>query len=427
MKLRPLPLLLATVVLGAGCIVQHDAGSPGDALNSGDNSGYASITFDWTFDGRSCADAYVQTVVVSMPGELLQNNGSYPCSTGGQEGITLEDFFPGTYPYVIDGYDGWGNLVYEGTGQVDVGDSNQVERVNLVSMNNAPKPPGEPDAGVFDGGNDGFDAGTGGFDGGSDHFDAGTGDFDAGTGGNDGGTGTADAGTGQHPWDAGSGPYAYNLSWTFPDAGNAPVCGEELSQVVMTIDGQSSTYDCTAGLSPAHVTTPPLSLGTHAIRLDAEDDGGTVWASTQASLDVTCGCHSTLTYQLPWVVGSAAVDWIFFDQNHQNPTTDCTTAGVDTMAANFQDGAGNWLFADAQGGPADNTFSCVDSGGIEVYRALPPGDYSVYLAGHGSCSTYYEYPGQDCYQVTVQAGVFLTQDTAAPSAVSIDLDAQPQP
>ena len=48
--------------------------------------------------------------------------------------------------------------------------------------------------------------------------------------------------------------------------------------------------------------------------------------------------------------------------------------------------------------------------------------YSVLLAGSGSCGNYAEYPGQACYQVTVTAGVFLTRDSAAGSAVSIDLD-----
>jgi hypothetical protein len=404
MKLRLLPLLLAAV-FGSGCIVQHDATQPGDPLSSTLNNGgggYANITFAWSFDGRSCAQASVETVVITMPGEQLQNAGRFACSSGTQDGITLTNFYPGSYPYTVQAYGAAGDLLYQASGEIQVGEADKLEQVALSSAIDGGSPGGVhgiPPPGTHDG-TDGGPTG---------------GDLDGGGAPVDGGS--ADAGP-----DGGSATYRYYLSWTFPDVPNAPVCGGELTQVVVTIDGAATTYDCTAGLSPAQIATPALTLGNHSLQLDAVGADGTVWASKQISLGVTCGCHPNQTYELPWVVGSAAVDWIFFDAAHQNPTTSCDVALVDSLSVNFQGMDGSWLFSDDHGNQSDDTFSCVDSGGLAVYRALPPGTYSVLLAGSGSCGNYAEYPGQACYQVTVTAGVFLTRESSAGSVVSIDLD-----
>jgi hypothetical protein len=344
----------------------------------------------------------VATVVVKIPGELLQNDGRFPCTSGSHDGITLQSFFPGTYPYTIEAYDAFGTLRYQASGetQVEVGD--QLEYVMLSPAADGGVPGGVH--GVPPGGTTGgLDAGVGG-------------DLDAGTA-LDGGS-APDAGSA----DAGTAAYHYYLSWTFPEVPNAPLCGDELTQVVLTIDGVSTSYDCTAGLSPAQITTPALTLGSHALQLDATGADGTVWASKQLTLDVTCGCHPSQTYELPWVVGSAAVDWIFFDATHQHPTTACDVALVDTLSLNFQAADGSWLFTDEVGNASHDRFGCADSGGLALYRALPPGTYSVYLDGTGSCGNYAEYPGQACYQATVEAGVFLTRESSAGSAVSIDLD-----
>lgn len=413
MKLRLLPLLLAVGVMGSGCLVQHDATLPGDPLSSvidgGGSAGSANITFTWSFDGRTCAQASIQTVVITMPGEQLQNAGRFACTSGAQDGITLDDFYPGSYPYSVQAFDAAGNLRYQASGTVQVGAADTLEQVALSAAGD-----GGTDGGVHGvpppGTHDWPDSGTSG------------GDLDGGSAPVDGGSGTTDGGSTDAGSGGGSATYRYYLSWTFPEVPNAPVCGGELTQVVVTIDGVATSYDCTAGLSPAQIATPPLTLGTHSLQFDAEGADGTVWASKQVSLDVTCGCHPNQTYELPWVVGSAAVDWIFFDASHQNPTTSCDVALVDTMAVNFQGLDGSWLFSDDQSNRSDDDFSCVDSGGLAVYRALPPGTYSVALAGNGSCGSYSEYPGQACYQVTVQAGVFLTRDAYADSVVSIDLD-----
>lgn len=404
MKLRPLPLLLALAVMGSGCIVQHAATSPSEALSSRDGgsgpAGDANITFAWTFDGLSCALASVATVVVTMPGELIENAGRFPCASGSQEGITLEDFFPGTYPYTLEAYDTAGNLRYQASGTVQVDGAPQFESVTLNA--------------TADGGTPGGVHGT------PPPGDHGAADAGTTPGEVDGGTATAPDGGSVDG--GGAATYRYYLSWTFPDVPNAPVCGDELTQVVVTVDGAATSYDCTAGLAPAQIATPPLTLGSHSVLFEAKGADGTVWASKQISLDVTCGCHPNQTYEMPWVVGSAAVDWIFFDASHQNPTTACDVAQVDTLALNFQALDGSWLFSDAQGNRSDDTFSCEEAGGVAVYRALPPGTYSVALAGNGTCGNYLEYPGQACYQATVQAGVFLTRDAYAGSVVSVDLD-----
>lgn len=72
---------------------------------------------DWSFDGQSCAqESLVDSVHIVIPGESLDNDGVFPCSVRGVDGIVLHDFAPGRYSFSIDAIDYDGTLSYSGGG-----------------------------------------------------------------------------------------------------------------------------------------------------------------------------------------------------------------------------------------------------------------------------------------------------------------------
>jgi hypothetical protein len=62
------------------------------------------VTFTWSFQGGlTCSQ--VTSIQINIPGEVLQNNGVYPCLTNNYPGIVLYDFVPGTYNFTVDALD----------------------------------------------------------------------------------------------------------------------------------------------------------------------------------------------------------------------------------------------------------------------------------------------------------------------------------
>jgi hypothetical protein len=102
----------------AGCIVVSD--KPGD------------ITFHWSMEEYSCAETPdVRKVRVTIPGEVLENNGIYDCENGaGFNGITLHNFRGGVYSYTIEALDAFNRPLYWATGTLEV-DGNVDENVVL--------------------------------------------------------------------------------------------------------------------------------------------------------------------------------------------------------------------------------------------------------------------------------------------------------
>ncbi|HEX4802362.1 MAG TPA: hypothetical protein VFV14_02565 [Myxococcaceae bacterium] len=75
------------------------------------------IQFTWTFTGLTCSQVpQVASVAINIPGEVLQNNGVYPCLTNNYPGIVLHDFLPGDYSFTIQGLDARGNPLYAASG-----------------------------------------------------------------------------------------------------------------------------------------------------------------------------------------------------------------------------------------------------------------------------------------------------------------------
>jgi hypothetical protein len=93
MNKKLLLAFLAVLQVTTGCVI-HGGGGHGNPGN---------VTFTWSFYGAGCTEnPSVARVVITIPGETLQNGGSYPCSSNNYPGIVLHDFAPGTYNYTID-------------------------------------------------------------------------------------------------------------------------------------------------------------------------------------------------------------------------------------------------------------------------------------------------------------------------------------
>jgi hypothetical protein len=96
------------------------------------------VDFLWTFDGRSCATVrdFVQSVRITIPGQTLANNGYFPCSTSGVDGIRLLDFAPGSYGFTLEAYNANNQVVFSRSGNFTV-DGDVTLRVNLAPTGTA--------------------------------------------------------------------------------------------------------------------------------------------------------------------------------------------------------------------------------------------------------------------------------------------------
>lgn len=110
MNSRLLIAFLCLAAVAPGCVVHDRDDYPGD------------VTFRWTFAGLRCdQDRDIAGVNIIIPGERLQNNGEYPCSANGVDGIVLHNFVPGVYSFNLEGVDFNGDVLYvaSGTFRVD--------------------------------------------------------------------------------------------------------------------------------------------------------------------------------------------------------------------------------------------------------------------------------------------------------------------
>ncbi|RKH58906.1 hypothetical protein [Corallococcus aberystwythensis] len=94
-----------------GCIVESNHPRyPGD------------VRMSWSFDGATCNQMRdIQGVDIYIGGEILENDGQYPCTANGFDGIILHDFAPGTYSFDAEAvdYDGVAVYSYHGSFTVD--------------------------------------------------------------------------------------------------------------------------------------------------------------------------------------------------------------------------------------------------------------------------------------------------------------------
>ena len=144
MNSRLLTAVLVVAALAQGCIVHNNNSNnnvpPTHVLQPGD------VTVSWSFSGQTCAQAGVQTVHVTIPGETLENDGMYPCLVAGYPGIVLHNFAGGSYSFTVEGV-GYDNVVhFEGSGSFVV-DGSVRPNIDLTPLGletegrNSPKTP----------------------------------------------------------------------------------------------------------------------------------------------------------------------------------------------------------------------------------------------------------------------------------------------
>jgi len=105
-----------------GCIYVDERGQAGE------------VEFSWTLNGWQCkADPFVHSIRISIPGEVLHNDGYYPCALEGAQGMVLKRFYSGLYNYTVEALDFYGTALYSTTGSFYVNGYTPVH-VNLLPL-----------------------------------------------------------------------------------------------------------------------------------------------------------------------------------------------------------------------------------------------------------------------------------------------------
>lgn len=124
MNVRILATFLCLASLGTGCVIYDDdpcCTPPPQQLAPGD------VTFQWTFSGSRCVDLpYIKSVLIRIDGEILANNGYYPCTVNGYDGIVLHDFASRSYNFTIEALDARSQVVFSSAGSFTVNGNTRV-------------------------------------------------------------------------------------------------------------------------------------------------------------------------------------------------------------------------------------------------------------------------------------------------------------
>jgi hypothetical protein len=337
---------VAFALFGSGCIIGGNQGFSGN------------ITVLWSFNGQNCVFVpQVTSVRVIIPGAALQNNGIFPCLVNNTAGITLFDFRPGPYTVTVEGLDGAGRVIYQGTQQFQVNGDVTVA-VNLI-----------PTAGA--------------------------------------------GGSALITW-----VLPQNLRCN--QVGDAATNRTATTAFISIDNGQPQPVPCSQGNQAenpaAAVTIGPLTGGvTHTIDIQIADQTNFVYLRAVNSLTVIPGGSVAATFQPQWVVGSLPIQWTFFNQGLQIA---CSQAFVDFVFVNFRNQqTQQWVFVDQAGAPiAGQQVPCVSPNNLQgtFFPYLTAATYEVHLqapvrAGVGNY-TYQSGRSGQIPTVQVQPGVFAQSE-----------------
>jgi hypothetical protein len=377
------------------------------------------VSFLWSFgvEGRCANVPAVKSIKVTIPGETLDNNGVYACSTAGVDGITLRDFQAGSYTYTIEALDSTGTSIYATSGGFSV-NGNGLVRADLTRTA-APVSgditflwtfgadgrcvdvpavksikitiPGETLA------NNGvYACSTAGVDGITLR------DF---RGGNYSYTLQAIDAYGKVIY-LGSGSVAVNgnkqvrvdltpdgktyayVSWFFPPKGsyNRPTCAQaNVTSMKASIDnGEWVSVSCEEGQTGIGIATPYLEPGPHTLRLvaygyDTQGRNGMPLYNLQGTLTTQRGEPVSVQFGF-FELGGMSVRWDMWD-GFQYRT--CAQTGLTQVVLNLLDLSTN-TFVFGESGAA---YAC--GAAPVVNQFLKPSNYRVYLRGYaGSTMTY---------------------------------------
>lgn len=272
MNLRSLVTLALAVMLPlSGCVIVSR--SPG------------TVTFLWSFEGQTCSQVPgVANVKVDIAGQVLENDGLYPCQQRGSDGVLLggsgTPFRGGIYSYTVRGLDNGGRELFKATGSFTV-DGNVTVNVNLRA------PAGGPS-------------------------------------------------------------FAYLLWTFPPKGANqTPNCNDVgIRKVRVYIDASQTgvEYNCADGQVQPGVRSPDLTVGTHNVDVSAVDVNGYEYYFLRSTLPIQSSPVSS-QYDLNWSVGGTAVRWTVQTLGGATMTT-CAAAGITDVYVNFQDSMGNLVYTD---------------------------------------------------------------------------------
>jgi hypothetical protein len=96
------------------------------------------VTMLWTFAGHKAFEVdQVKRVIVTIPGQTLQDDGNYAPTTANVDGIKLLNFVNGTYTYTLRGVTDTNTILYEKSGSFTVSGETTVS-VDLEPLAGAP-------------------------------------------------------------------------------------------------------------------------------------------------------------------------------------------------------------------------------------------------------------------------------------------------
>lgn len=271
--LRAAATCAALLLLSAsGCVCTTGGGSSGAKYD---------VTFLWTFAGsRAAVLSEVKRVSVSIPGQSLQNDGYYPPTANGVDGITLLDFRAGSYTYTVRGLSSTNVLLYEKSGSFTVGGDTTVS-VDLDPVSGAPA----------------------------------------------------------YAYVTWTFPVT---SLSSPSAPTSCAQANGVTRVVISVDnGPFQAFDCddgfAAGGNPGVLVTS--TVGTHTIELSASDRNGFYYFGKRTTLPPLVGGGAiAASFTLDWAVGSLPLKWSFANGYS------CAANGVTDVRVDLVDEAGNSVY-----------------------------------------------------------------------------------
>lgn len=329
---RTVPFLCAVLAAASGCVINGHRYDPGD------------ITFTWSFYGQTCSQAPdVAKVHIVIPGERLQNDGIYPCTSNSYPGIVLHDFRGGVYDYTIEALSYTDEVLYVSGGEITVdGDT----RVNVDLT-----PVGQPSSWAY------------------------------------------------ISWRFPNNPATTTCAQAQPPGTDPQIGG--IAYVDVEIDGAYKRFTCAEGspLSPSFVAgiqSPAIAPGSHSLKVTALLASGYPVYSYSGTMDTTAGTPVAHEVTLGWAVGGLNVAWTF---TQGSTVRTCADVSNPTVHVQFVDvGTGLAVYPNA----GDDKV-CTYSQPVHYYF-LRPGTYDVYLTADAGATHYVMVDAPP--RVNVPAGVF---------------------
>lgn len=361
MNLRTATAFLTVLLAASGCVVQGGKNPKPPPTNAQPGD----VNFTWALGGGTCAqNPDVHTIRITIPGQALENDGSYACDPNGIMGIRLHDFRPGSYTFTLQGLDvvdavrfaRSGSFVVNGDVAVHVDLDPQDAIVdlywNLPGNEEFPNDPTCHQAGI---------------------------------------------------------PYMAVMI----DGQLVPYYENGQLVTVQVGNERRPVVPCQVGQSAGGLRINLPTAGVHTIELYGVDGEGYAYYRHVSTLSAFAGQVAHAEYDLSWAVGAAFVDWDLYNVVKQT----CAQAGVTEVAVQFQDAEGYFLYGDDY--DTGDRIACDEYGAI--FSFIPDGQYWIYTAGFSSGGTLrYGSDIDNPPRITVQAGLFTRR--ASSNAVLMEMD-----